>query len=120
MFCCANACTLPLIEPRPPAGLLLRWRLRFISGDLRLSMWTGYNRVLPFTPNARKICLTPACPHDDQSSSTDCWFDDLASRSRRRSEEHTSELQSLMRISYAVFCLKKKTYRKNKNSDEHS
>src|SRR3546814_6250376 len=30
----------------------------------------------------------------------------------RRSEEHTSELQSLMRISYAVFCLKKKTPRK--------
>src|SRR3546814_1890729 len=31
---------------------------------------------------------------------------------KARSEEHTSELQSLMRISYAVFCLKKKT---NKN-----
>src|SRR3546814_3395323 len=30
-------------------------------------------------------------------------------RVRHRSEEHTSELQSLMRISYAVFCLKKKT-----------
>src|SRR3546814_1258931 len=30
-----------------------------------------------------------------------------------RSEEHTSELQSLMRISYAVFCLKKKTNRQN-------
>src|SRR3546814_9710104 len=30
-----------------------------------------------------------------------------------RSEEHTSELQSLMRISYAVFCLKKKQKRKN-------
>src|SRR3546814_1946651 len=29
--------------------------------------------------------------------------------SQRRSDEHTSELQSLMRISYAVFCLKKKT-----------
>src|SRR3546814_6466634 len=29
-------------------------------------------------------------------------------QSQRRSEEHTSELQSLMRISYAVFCLKKK------------
>src|SRR3546814_9291638 len=28
----------------------------------------------------------------------------------KRSEEHTSELQSLMRISYAVFCLKKKKY----------
>src|SRR3546814_7798802 len=33
---------------------------------------------------------------------------------RQRSEEHTSELQSLMRISYAVFCLKKK----NKNRNE--
>src|SRR3546814_3085444 len=31
-----------------------------------------------------------------------------------RSEEHTSELQSLMRISYAVFCLKKKTYNTHK------
>src|SRR3546814_8065673 len=32
----------------------------------------------------------------------------LGLRTKRRSEEHTSELQSLMRISYAVFCLKKK------------
>src|SRR3546814_7615345 len=31
-----------------------------------------------------------------------------------RSEEHTSELQSLMRISYAVFCLKTKTTKRNK------
>src|SRR3546814_3544692 len=34
-----------------------------------------------------------------------------------RSEEHTSELQSLMRISYAVFCLKKK--QKNTNNKSH-
>src|SRR3546814_6612967 len=34
-----------------------------------------------------------------------------------RSEEHTSELQSLMRISYAVFCLKKKKQKKNKPED---
>src|SRR3546814_7663119 len=33
-----------------------------------------------------------------------------------RSEEHTSELQSLMRISYAVFCLKKKTNTKKKTT----
>src|SRR3546814_7334735 len=33
----------------------------------------------------------------------------------RRSEEHTSELQSLMRISYAVFCLKKKKQKNNSN-----
>src|SRR3546814_7248928 len=37
----------------------------------------------------------------------------------RRSEEHTSELQSLMRISYAVFCLKKKNKeQKNVNTDK--
>src|SRR3546814_4182932 len=35
-------------------------------------------------------------------------------REGQRSEEHTSELQSLMRISYAVFCLKKKTNIENK------
>src|SRR3546814_6097773 len=34
-----------------------------------------------------------------------------------RSEEHTSELQSLMRISYAVFCLKKKTTKQMYNHD---
>src|SRR3546814_8080284 len=39
--------------------------------------------------------------HGDQAARRD--------RHRNRSEEHTSELQSLMRISYAVFCLKKKT-----------
>src|SRR3546814_8121170 len=37
----------------------------------------------------------------------------LLALKRQRSEEHTSELQSLMRISYAVFCLKKK-----KNTDK--
>src|SRR3546814_8621497 len=38
-----------------------------------------------------------------------------------RSEEHTSELQSLMRISYAVFCLKKKkTETKNQNATQHT
>src|SRR3546814_4959873 len=36
--------------------------------------------------------------------------------SQSRSEEHTSELQSLMRISYAVFCLKKKKQTKHKQS----
>src|SRR3546814_10298570 len=38
---------------------------------------------------------------------------EVMSRIAVRSEEHTSELQSLMRISYAVFCLKKKKCRKS-------
>src|SRR3546814_3477548 len=37
------------------------------------------------------------------------WLAVMGRQAQARSEEHTSELQSLMRISYAVFCLKKKT-----------
>src|SRR3546814_5291984 len=40
------------------------------------------------------------------------------SEAKGRSEEHTSELQSLMRISYAVFCLKKKKNKTNVNNTE--
>src|SRR3546814_2113460 len=36
-----------------------------------------------------------------------------------RSEEHTSELQSLMRISYAVFCLKKKKHKQKKHKTQN-
>src|SRR3546814_5556859 len=42
-------------------------------------------------------------------SRASCVRTTSARQRMRRSEEHTSELQSLMRISYAVFCLKKKT-----------
>src|SRR3546814_1932245 len=46
--------------------------------------------------------------------STDRQIERLGEGRMRRSEEHTSELQSLMRISYAVFCLKKKKITKLK------
>src|SRR3546814_6634399 len=42
--------------------------------------------------------------------------DDRGQGGTQRSEEHTSELQSLMRISYAVFCLKKKKHKKTLNT----
>src|SRR3546814_7495348 len=41
----------------------------------------------------------------------------VSARPGARSEEHTSELQSLMRTSYAVFCLKHKTLHKNKTAN---
>src|SRR3546814_10205559 len=41
-------------------------------------------------------------------------FEEIEVERRGRSEEHTSELQSLMRISYAVFCLKKKKREKER------
>src|SRR3546814_8666125 len=59
------------------------------------------------------------CPFD--SASADRLKDLLAAvavYAAGRSEEHTSELQSLMRISYAVFCLKKKKTHKIKQRTE--
>src|SRR3546814_4534884 len=55
------------------------------------------SRTVPAAAASISVCATGAC----RASATG------VARSRR-SEEHTSELQSLMRISYAVFCLKKK------------
>src|SRR3546814_9923681 len=45
--------------------------------------------------------------------------EDVLFRELSRSEEHTSELQSLMRISYAVFCLKKKTTQTQRTLTQH-
>src|SRR3546814_9602280 len=50
-----------------------------------------------------------SAPATSQSSRADFRASVLGQGAR--SEEHTSELQSLMRISYAVFCLKKKTHK---------
>src|SRR3546814_3580404 len=44
----------------------------------------------------------------------------ITSETISRSEEHTSELQSLMRISYAVFCLKKKNNIQTKQQAQHT
>src|SRR3546814_2540123 len=61
-------------------------------------------------PNHKLHCLACCnhCGHDsDYRSRSSC-------NGSIRSEEHTSELQSLMRISYAVFCLKKKKKKQDK------
>src|SRR3546814_4784647 len=60
-------------------------------------------------------CLAQSQPSFHQSHQLETVIGALhhdQARSEPRSEEHTSELQSLMRISYAVFCLKKKTNNK--------
>src|SRR3546814_8682733 len=62
--------------------------------------------VKPTQPTAHASCVVGAGSASDlRKTAVD---GELAGRSDARSEEHTSELQSLMRISYAVFCLKKK------------
>src|SRR3546814_5845769 len=49
-----------------------------------------------------------ACPKSVRAEPVEAPFFSLMPEKDERSEEHASELQSLLRISYAVFCLKKK------------
>src|SRR3546814_3889202 len=62
------------------------------------------------------VCLSTDISYSGSCSSSSSWMKP-GEKMPCRSEEHTSELQSLMRISYAVFCLKKKT--QNKLQHEH-
>src|SRR3546814_7357656 len=62
----------------------------------------GWNRIR--TCRAVRRSRVSSCSGRGSSPRSSAWR-----VTRYRSEEHTSELQSLMRISYAVFCLKKKT-----------
>src|SRR3546814_12482328 len=81
-----------------PYTTLFRSRLVFditSSSPLAERMWVLLRPMRSTVPDELSYLI--ACP----------------TRNGRRSEEHTSELQSLMRISYAVFCLKKK---KNQNN----
>src|SRR3546814_2389539 len=66
-------------------------------------------------------CLSHYCASTSASAWTKRVFSDgkpIDTRSHR-SEEHTSELQSLMRISYAVFCLKKKKKQQQLHRPRH-
>src|SRR3546814_3232971 len=69
---------------------------------------TRTDTLFPYTTLFRSLELRGTAPAADVRPSTDSGEDVL-----NRSEEHTSELQSLMRISYAVFCLKKKNTKMN-------
>src|SRR3546814_4217262 len=65
-------------------------------------------------PDQVREVITVASPFAGNPRATNLWrtyewlTGERVDSPRQRSEEHTSELQSLMRISYAVFCLKKK------------
>src|SRR3546814_4447823 len=78
-----------------------RWKKRMVSRTKAASR-IDHSRVA--TPSARQA---PAISSKRPVG--------IARPPGRRSEEHTSELQSLMRISYAVFCLKKKNTNKKRH-----
>src|SRR3546814_4145073 len=81
----------------------------------------GSVRLRPAAEQTSQPCkpLDHAAGHEDDDQHEDhaerevpAVADEEADHGDHRSEEHTSELQSLMRISYAVFCLKKKKKQK--------
>src|SRR3546814_7858441 len=93
---------------------------------------TRTDTLFPYTTLFRSAIRKPSSSWPPRlSTAPSGWLSSMASNisasasipsMRRRSEEHTSELQSLMRISYAVFCLKKKNnkYNNKHNTDLHT
>src|SRR3546814_3909716 len=80
--------------------------------DVRFLMVGRESEVAPLLGSKKRLLAASDLRHTDDVVSSDAK-PSVALRagrnsSMRRSEEHTSELKSLMRISYAVFCLKKK------------
>src|SRR3546814_2831981 len=74
--------------------------------DGALSTHRQGEMVPPSRRSWRRRCSSVACSGNSTRANTNSRR--CGSDWRRRSEEHTSELQSLMRTSYAVFCLKNK------------
>src|SRR3546814_5310123 len=93
------------------AGNHRRQGFRFLA-----SLWTGAQMNAPFRNTAiLDHAVRPLRQYLDDDGVTEVVINEptivgVERHGGWRSEEHTSELQSLMRISYAVFCLKKKTY----------
>src|SRR3546814_10672294 len=92
-----------------PYTRLFRSRLceeRMGSGLCRHSFFPllAHLRLEIFVHMIRHIAAIADGPDDERSAAHD-----VSCRKHARSEEHTSEIQSLMRISYAVFCSKQKT-----------
>src|SRR3546814_4767290 len=96
---------------RAPGGISARLLLRAcgLRRARRIARGSGGARIVRGGGDPRRGCLLRSEP----ALALSLVADDRLPRAR--SEEHTSELQSLMRISYAVFCLKKKTT----NSNQH-
>src|SRR3546814_5588961 len=96
---------------RPPRSTLtdtlFPYTTLFRSPTITLGDGTGSPTADP-TSSTERHALNPPRHHRDLLAR---WDTTILTATSARSEEHTSELQSLMRISYAVFCLKKKQQR---------
>src|SRR3546814_10534548 len=96
----------PVTEPRPQGGRIAENILYFARTLRAAGLPVGPGRVLEALNAVEAVGLGR---RDDFYWTLHAVFEPPRPA---RSEEHTSELQSLMRISYAVFCLKKTTKKK--------
>src|SRR3546814_6045963 len=85
--------------------------------------WTDQLATRPAVKRGRMVNRVTGDPASQLRERHDASDFDLRTQDKlqdaERSEEHTSELQSLMRISYAVFCLKKKRKTRKTNIHHH-
>src|SRR3546814_1794363 len=87
---------------------------------LRPPISTRTDTLFPYTTLFRSIPMKAGKRRLPSGRSPSCARPASRWSNSRRSEEHTSELQSLMRISYAVFCLKKKQNTQTKLQHNYS
>src|SRR3546814_6701566 len=80
--------------------------------------WDTFRAQFPFLTLMYPSVVAEVLQSMENTYKESGWLPEWFSPGHRRSEEHTSELQSLMRISYAVFCLTKKKPT-DKGSCEH-
>src|SRR3546814_943744 len=100
----------PTIQFGPPNDLKARLngvKQVHVTSDRGTGFWKAWLALEPRRPLDARI-VRAAKTIDRLIEAGPVRLADAARESDLRSEEHTSELQSLMRISYAVFCLKKK------------
>src|SRR3546814_9292202 len=101
---------------RPPRSTrtdtLFPYTTLFRSAKAVEALWCIIDTCFPAIKRDRFLGCLPMTP---QSTAVLSIAEAPPRRWQERSEEHTSELQSLMRISYAVFCLKKTNNKKKRN-----
>src|SRR3546814_9578431 len=102
----SDVCSSDLL-PYKILGCLLSLNGCCLMDDDRLAEFMQFSRKHRHKFKRIAKATRNECEHDDVQN--EAWILAEHWEQAGRSEEHTSELQSLMRISYAVFCLKKKT-----------
>src|SRR3546814_10356398 len=95
-------------------GVSKRFRLeRIVRPQAYAAKWPMASVMARQTETYARLTAARAGQGLPERSSPEARPSNTPTPRKKRSEEHTSELQSLMRISYAVFCLKKKQIQNN-------